>query len=110
VILEEVSDMKVGNDKSLVNLEAYIKNTQNSGWLKASPKQGQKKAVQKERVKLSTAAREIQKAREVLEAIPEIREDKVRQFKREIGLGIYEVKGNLVAEKMLNESLIDAFV
>jgi len=102
--------MKIGNDKSLVNLEAYIKNAQNSEGLKPSPKKGQEKSVQTESVKLSTAARELQKAREVLEATPEIREDKVGRFKREIEARTYDVRGDMVAEKMLRESLIDAFV
>jgi len=69
--------MKIDSDRSLVNLEAYIKNAQNSEGLRPSPKQGQEKSIQTESVKLSTTAREIQKAREVLEAPPEIREEKV---------------------------------
>jgi len=102
--------MKVGSDKSLVNLDAYIKNTQNNQELKPSLKQGQEKSIQRESVKLSTAARELQKAMEVLEATPEIREDKVGQFKREIEAGTYDVRGDKVAPKMLRESLIDAFI
>ena len=102
--------MKIGSDRSLVNLEAYIKNAQNSEGLRSSPKQGQEKSVQTESVKLSTTAREIQKAREVLDATPEIRDDKVGQFKREIEAGTYDIRGDKIAEKMLRESLIDAFV
>jgi len=102
--------MKIGSDRPLVNLEAYIKNAQNSEGLTPSLKQRPDKSIQTESVKLSTTARELQKAREVLEATPEIREDKVGQFKREIEAGTYDVRGDKVAEKMLRESLIDAFV
>lgn len=102
--------MKIGSDQSLVNLEAYVKNAQNSGGLRTSPKQGSEKPVQTERVRLSTTARDLQKAREVLEATPEIREEKVGQFKQEIETGVYEVRGDKVAERMLEESLIDTFV
>jgi len=102
--------MKIGSDRYLVNLEAFIKNAQNSEGLKPSLKEGTGKSIQTESVNLSTTARELQKVREVLEAIPEIREDKVGQFKREIEAGIYDVRGDKVAEKMLRESLIDAFV
>jgi len=102
--------MKIGSDRYLVNLEAFIKNAQNSEGLKPSLKEGPGKSIQTESVNLSTTARELQKVREVLEAIPEIREDKVGQFKREIEAGIYDVRGDKVAEKMLRESLIDAFV
>jgi anti-sigma28 factor (negative regulator of flagellin synthesis) len=45
-----------------------------------------------------------------MEATPEIREDKVGQFKGEIESGTYSVEGDKVAPKMLRESLIDAFI
>ncbi len=45
-----------------------------------------------------------------MEATPEIREEKVGQFKREIEAGTYSVQGDKVAEKMIRESLIDAFI
>jgi flagellar biosynthesis anti-sigma factor FlgM len=102
--------MKIGSEQTLVNLEAYIKNTQNSEELKPSLKQEPEKYVQTENVKLSNRARELQKAREVLEATPEIREEKVGQFKREVEAGTYSVREDKVAENMLRESIIDAFV
>jgi negative regulator of flagellin synthesis FlgM len=102
--------MKIGSDHPLVNLEAYIKNAQNSEGLKPSLRQGTEKSIQTESVKLSSTARKLQKAREILAATPEIRDDKVGQFKREIESGTYDVRGDKVAEKMLMESLIDAFV
>ena len=102
--------MKVGDDRSIVNLENYIKNSQDSEVLRPSPKQGQEKPTQGESVKLSTMARELQTAREVLEATPEVREEKVGQFKREIEAGTYDMRGDKVAGKMLKESLIDSFI
>lgn len=104
------SGMKIGNDRSLVNLEAYIKNAQNSEGLRPSLKQGAGKSVQAESVKLSTTARELQKVREVLEVTPEVRAEKVGQFKQEIEAGTYNVRGDKIAEKMLRVSLIDAFI
>jgi negative regulator of flagellin synthesis FlgM len=92
-----------------VNLDAYIKNAHNGRALKPSTQQG-KGEVPEESVKLSAKARELQKAREIVEATPEIREDQVGRFKREIEAGAYNVKGDKIAEKMLKESLIDAFV
>lgn len=104
------SDMKVGSDRSVVNLEAYVKNAQNSGGVKQPLTQGQDKYTQTESVKLSTTAKEIQQARKAMEAVPEIREDKVGQFKGEIEAGTYSVEGDKVAPKMIKESLIDTFI
>jgi len=102
--------MKIGSGRSVVNLEAYIRNARNSAGVKPPPTQEQDKSIQQtERVKLSTTAKELKRAREVVEATPEIREDKVEQFKKEIEAGTYKVKGYEVAGKMLRESLIDTF-
>ena len=102
--------MKVGSDRSLVNLEAYIKRAQESDTVDQSLQQGQEKASATEKVKLSHMARDIQKIREIVEATPEIRTDKVGQLKREIEAGSYSVNADKVAEKMLRESLIDTFI
>ena len=102
--------MKVGDDQFPVNLEKYLKSSQDSGVSRPSPEQGLEKSAQKESVKLSTVARELQKAREVLEATPEVREEKVGQFKQEIEAGTYDMRGDKVAGKLLRESLVDAFV
>ena len=102
--------MKISSERSLIDLEAYIKNAQSSDEIKSSRGQEQGKAIQTERVKLSPKARDLQKIREVMEATPEIREEKVGQFKREIEAGTYSVKGDKVAERMVRESLIDAFI
>ena len=102
--------MKVGDDQSVVNLENYIKNSQGSEISRPSPKQEQEKPTQRESVKLSTMARELQTAREVLKATPEVREEKVGQFKQEIEAGTYDMSGDKVAGKMLKESLIDSFI
>ena len=102
--------MKVDSQRSLVNLEAYVKRAQESGGVDQSLQHGQEKASPTEKVKLSHRARDIQKIREIVEATPEIRTDKVGQLKREIETGTYSVNAEKVAERMLRESLIDAFL
>jgi len=102
--------MKIGSDQSVVNLEAYVQNAQNSEGVKQPLTQGQDKSVQTENVKLSATAKELQQARKAMEATPEIREDKVGQLKGEIEAGRYSVEGDKVASKMLRESLIDTFI
>lgn len=102
--------MKINSERSLIDLEAYIKNAQSGHELKSTRGREQGKTIQTEHVKLSPEARDLQKIREVIEATPEIREEKVGQFKKEIEAGTYSVNGDKVAEKMIRESLIDAFI
>jgi negative regulator of flagellin synthesis FlgM len=102
--------MKIDSERSPVNLEAYIKSSQESEGVSQSLRQEKQGASPTESVKLSHTAKEIQKIREIVEATPEIRTDKVGQLKREIETGTYSVKADKVAEKMLRESLIDTFI
>ena len=102
--------MKIDSERSLVNLEAYIKNAQGSEGVNQSLRQEQERAAPTESVNLSHTARDIQKIREIIEATPEIRTEKVGQLKREIEAGTYNVNADTVAEKMLRESLIETFI
>ena len=102
--------MKIDSERSPVNLEAYIKSSQESEGVSQSLRQEKQGASPAESVKLSHTAKEIQKIREIVEATPEIRTDKVGQLKREIETGTYSVNAEKVAEKMLRESLIDTFI
>jgi len=102
--------MKISSERSLINLEAYIKSAQESEGLKSSRRQEQREVTQTESVNLSHKAKDLQKAREVMEVTPEIRENKVGQLKREIEAGTYSVKRDEIATKMVRESLIDAFI
>ena len=102
--------MKISSERSLINLESYIKSAQESEGLKSSHRQEHREVTQAESVNLSHKAKDLQKAREVMEVTPEIRENKVGQLKREIEEGTYSVKRDEIATKMVRESLIDAFI
>lgn len=60
-----------------------------------------------EKVTLSERAREIQQVRQAVEALPDVREEKVDELKERIASGEYRVDGEKVAEKMIGESLLD---
>ena len=102
--------MKIDSERSPVNLEAYIKTCQKSEGVSQSLRQEQQGASPRESVKLFHTAKEIQKIREIIEATPEIRTDKVGKLKREIEAGTYSVNADREAEKMLRESLIENFL
>jgi negative regulator of flagellin synthesis FlgM len=64
-------------------------------------------AAPREKVNLSATARDIQKLRNVIAELPDIREEKVQDLKSRIEKGNYNVSGDQIAEKMVGESLID---
>lgn len=60
-----------------------------------------------ERVDLSARAKDIQQVKQLLEQVPDVREDKVQELKRQIDSGNYRVQADKIAENMMSESLID---
>ncbi len=67
------------------------------------------KAAHEERVSLSEKARDINQAKAVIAELPEVREEKVMELKHRIEEGTYRVDGGKVADKMIEESLLDIF-
>jgi anti-sigma28 factor (negative regulator of flagellin synthesis) len=53
---------------------------------------------------LSAEARDIQRAREVAQGAPEVREDKVEAARRALQSGKLNLKGQDLAEKLLQET------
>ncbi len=78
--------------------------------------QGAKEAVRKNNqaatddVRLSSKARLYQKVKKAALEAPDIRKEKVDDIKQKIAAGTYNVKGERVAEKIAQESLIDTFL
>jgi len=58
-----------------------------------------------DRVELSSQARDIQRAREVVQEAPEVREDKVEAARRAVQRGNLNLKGQDLAEKLLQDTL-----
>ena len=57
-----------------------------------------------DRVDLSSKARDIQRAREVAQGAPEVRDDKVEAARRALQSGKLNLKGQDLAEKLLQET------
>jgi negative regulator of flagellin synthesis FlgM len=60
-----------------------------------------------EKVDLSSKAKDIQRIKQAIDEIPDIREGKVQDLKAQIDAGTYKVNTDKLAEKMVGESLID---
>jgi negative regulator of flagellin synthesis FlgM len=63
--------------------------------------------VPEEKVSLSSAAKEVQQVKSAIEALPDVRTEKVAQLKDRIEAGTYNVSGEKIAEKMIGDSLLD---
>jgi flagellar biosynthesis anti-sigma factor FlgM len=62
-----------------------------------------------ERIDLSLRAKEIRQIRAALTDVPDRREDKIATLKRDIVNSKYRIQPEVVAKKMIDESLIDIF-
>ncbi|NLW22202.1 MAG: flagellar biosynthesis anti-sigma factor FlgM [Tissierellia bacterium] len=63
--------------------------------------------IGKDEVELSEKAKDYQIGMKKLKEIPDIREDKVERIKKQIKSGTYNVKGQEIAEKILENILLD---
>ncbi|MDQ5988371.1 MAG: hypothetical protein CSYNP_04131 [Syntrophus sp. SKADARSKE-3] len=62
---------------------------------------------QGEKIELSSDVKDFSQIKKVLADIPDVREDKVQQLKKQIDEGTYNVSGEKIAEKMVSEALLD---
>jgi negative regulator of flagellin synthesis FlgM len=62
-----------------------------------------------EKVDLSTKAKDIQQAKNALNSLPDVREEKVQEIKAQVEKGTYKVNAEKIADKMVKESIVDIF-
>lgn len=70
---------------------------------KASEQQG----LKTDTVVISDTAKRIQEAQAQIQAIPDVRADKVAELRARIENGSYEIKPDKIADKMIRESLLN---
>lgn len=58
-------------------------------------------------VLISDAAKRLQEARRQLDAVPDIRQDKVAELKRQVESDTYQIRTEETAAKLIKESLIN---
>jgi negative regulator of flagellin synthesis FlgM len=97
--------MKVNSNNPSIELNAYVKQVrQQQKTADAAQPGGQPAQESGDKVNLSSQAREVQKASEMLKSMPDVRTDKVEKVKMEVEKGTYKVVGAQVATDMLKES------
>ena len=93
--------------KDSVNIEAYVNQVQEKDKADAAAEQTEQQQNKADTVALSNAAKNIQEAQKQLEAIPDVREDKVAELKEQIENGTYEIDAEKIADKMLKDALLN---
>ncbi len=99
--------MKISNLHPQMDATA-VKQTKASDPPEKSPIQEKKDGrLSEDTVEISSRSREMQKIREVFEASPDVRTEKVASLKKLIEEGAYEIDNNRLAEKMIQKSILD---
>lgn len=101
--------MKVGDTKypavQLMQQYQYNENMKKP----VDGKQSSGPLVTEDKINLSTKSEDMRLAKNVITALPDIREEKVQELKAQIEKGTYKVNSAAIAEKMVQESIIDLF-
>ena len=67
-------------------------------------------ALKADTVDISDTGKRIQEAQSLIQAIPDVRMEKVADLKARIENGTYEIKSEEIAGKMIRESLLNEFL
>jgi negative regulator of flagellin synthesis FlgM len=93
--------------KDSVNIEAYVKQVQDKDKVDATSEQPEKQQTKADTVVLSDTAKKVQDAQKQLEAIPDVREDKVAQLKEQIENKTYDMDEEKIARNMISDALLN---
>jgi flagellar biosynthesis anti-sigma factor FlgM len=98
--------MKIMNDKNVGLLDNLIK-APDSKSLEEKNITGKSNNYLSDKVELSSRKQQIEKIKEKVMAVPDIRQAKVDQIRQAIEAGTYNINGELVAKSMLKSNLLD---
>ena len=99
--------MEITNKSQAISIDAYVKQVQ--GQPKTEPageKADQPQGLKTDTVVISDAAKRIQEAQKQIQAIPDVRADRVAELRNQIENGTYEINADKIAGKMIKESLM----
>jgi negative regulator of flagellin synthesis FlgM len=102
--------MEIGGKIPPIRIDAYINNSKEKNKIAGASSDSTKHVQSSDRVEFSQTAKDVKDAREQLESIPDVREEKVSEIKGQIEDGTYKIDGKKIARNMIRESLIDETV
>ncbi|MFO7707640.1 MAG: flagellar biosynthesis anti-sigma factor FlgM [Desulfobacterales bacterium] len=100
--------MQISDKNQTLSVDAYVNQVQaKQKTEQVGEKSGRQQGIKDDTVVISDAARRIQEAQKQIQAIPDVRVDKVAELRAQIENGSYELKPDAIAEKMIRESLLN---
>lgn len=102
--------MKIENHSDNTNINPYLNRVPDAGERSESKEPAPVHDAPGDRVELSETAKVLQQTRTLLAASPDVRPEKVAALKGMIQRGIYNVRGQEVAAKMIGQGLFDQLV
>jgi len=97
--------MEIPEKGPLQPLPVHNRSTEDMPQSPVKPTGARRKPAEKDTVSLTERGREFVDATEHAHLLPEIREDRVMQLKRQLEEGTYRVKRHRIAVNMINETL-----
>ncbi len=99
--------MKVTENSTFINLDAYLKNIKKQDRSNDTANNITTGTVKNDEVVLSPVATKINESRKAIDSIPDTRDAKIAELKNRIENGSYQIDNELVASKMVKESLLN---
>jgi len=90
-----------------IQIDAYVNQVHDKNKIDLSENKSEITATKTDTVVISDAAKQIQEARNQLDAVPDVDEVKVAQLRKEIEAGTYHRSADEIANKMIKEGLIN---
>jgi flagellar biosynthesis anti-sigma factor FlgM len=99
--------MEITNKSQAISIDAYVKQVQAQPKTDpAGEKDAQPQRLKTDTVVISDAAKRIQEVQKQIQAIPDVRADKVAEIRNQIESGTYQINADQIAGKMIKESLM----
>lgn len=95
--------MKIDGTNTVTQIDAYVRQVTQQKQEGDTREQAVQQAAKADKVEISQAALETQKAAESMKESPDIREDKVREIQLEVESGRYNRSAEKIAHNMMNE-------
>ena len=102
--------MNISDKGHVTDLAGLLSGLQDVTKIKAKVPKVQPKADQQDKVQISTQAKEFQRAYELINKTPDIRADKVAPLQEAIKTGTYNARGEQVANKLIEQTVLDTIL
>jgi negative regulator of flagellin synthesis FlgM len=99
--------MKIDPNNHSIPIEAYVNNVQDKQTTAPPKDKAANQGVKTDTVDISDTAKRVSAAREELDRIPDVREEKVAELKKQVENGSYRVDPEKIAEKMLKDGFLN---